>query len=169
MSGFYDSVLAATAATLKPLLATAPPGATPSQGWSVVRRTRPAWVPLQDSLPACVVAPNEALDEKVIKLLFDGEVVLGYEVYVGLFVDDRAEDPDQLERLLGARELVRDELWEPDVLGLRSLGEYDVTYFPDGPGGHPPPPNVRATWQLFRFDFKTTRSSGRGRIRREVR
>lgn len=148
MASKYQSILQATQQLLQAQAGLA--------GWSVVIRDHPAWVPLLDSLPAIVVAPRADLVERVVQNLFPdskgGVSKLAYTVYVGGFVDDRAQDQANLWRRTDAREVCRVSLWKAGVLNLgATVGEFDVNYDPSGAGGEPPPPNVKGSWQAFEF------------------
>ncbi len=153
MSAFYRIVVDAALAVVT--------DAMENRGVPVVRRTRPAWVPLLDTANTVLIAPNERMQPVVVRLLFNNVVVLGYEVFVGSFVDDRQEDADQAWKVAENLEIARGALWEPEILGLRDLyGEFDVTFDPSGGAGQPPPTGVRGWWHCFRYDFKTQRFLG---------
>ncbi len=126
----------------------------------------PAWVPLLGLMPQSVVAPRADLVEEYDPSQMamgrrggSGYVHMRLTVYVGLIVDFRPTDLDHLDMRLTFREQVRLKLWEPKVLSLAGIGEYDVDYDPNGEGGSPPPPNCDGSWQAFAFTLSTVRSS----------
>lgn len=120
-------------------------------------RKRPAFVPMQDTLPQIVVAPRADLCERVGDLYFGGTTLI-FDVYVGLIVDERWDEDHYFERL-DWREAIRRDLWEPLRLDLASIGEVDVLYDPAPVGVDDVPPNTEGGWQLFSYVISTTRAS----------
>lgn len=149
--GVYSSILTACKDVLTDLLE--------ADGWKVSLNNAPRWVQLTDQLPGVVVAPRDDLSEVILDEAFEDGAVIGYEVYVGSFVDDRAQQTQWLFKGLDVRETIRLALWSPGVLNLTGIGEYDVDYDPSGAGGVPAPANVKGSWQKFVFKFSTERAA----------
>ncbi len=146
----YKQILEASLSALETLLE--------SYGWTVLLHRAPEFVSHYAKLPLVIVAPPEDLGE-VLKLERFDLGWLGFEVFVGNFVDDRAQDRDQLWKRTDVREVIRLALWEPIALGLGSIGEFDVDYDPKGAGGKAPPDNVLGSWQKFTFWVETVRAT----------
>ncbi len=127
--------------------------------WNVIIAERPAWDPAWADLPACVIAPHPALAESVKKLNFRNDATqLSYDVFVGLFVDARSNNREQLWRRLAARQVVREDFWNPDLIGM-AAGDFDVDYQPFALMGEQPPAPARGSWQQFTVTVKVRRQS----------
>ncbi len=156
-NGIYAQILDAVRTTLTTLLE--------SSGWTVVLHRKPAYDQSFGVLPGVIVAPPEDLAEVVVEETFpdanfpQGAAWLGFPVFVGSFVDARAQQEDPLFGRTNVRETIRLALWKARVLGLETIGEYNVRYDPKGPGGEKPPAQVLGTWQKFTFEFETARSN----------
>lgn len=160
VASLYYQVLAATKAAIESIAFVS------AREWTVKLRKAPSFYPLIDRLPQIIIAPRPDLVELIEGLTMGRRGVsrpsyasLGFEAYVGLVVDSRPDDTDLLDLRFQFREEARLKLWEPGVLGLDSVGEYDVEYDPQGEGGEQPPPNTDGSWQRFRFTLRTLRSA----------
>lgn len=149
MSAIYAQVLLAVKARLE---ATASLVALP-----VKLRKRPQHVGAQDQMRQLIVAPRDDLAERVVRQTFGGVTWLVFEVYVGVVVNDEWSEELLLQRMQW-REDIRQALWEPQLLGLSAIGEFDVDYDPSGPG-EPGPARTDVDWQRFDYKVSTQRYS----------
>lgn len=152
MNRIYKQILEAVQTLLTSLLT--------SDGWTVLLHDKPTFSQVHATLPLCLVAPPEDLSEEVVEQTFGNKVWLRFPVFVGTFVDDRGTlDADQLWKRTDARETIRLALWTPRVLGLESLGEFDVDYDPSGRGGEKAPAKIKGSWQRWDFKVETARAA----------
>ncbi len=125
----------------------------------VTRRKQPKFVPLLDTMTQVIVACRVGLATRTFELHFGNQATLIFDIYVGFFVDDRPADHTQSDQRAQFREDTRLALWEPVVLALSGIGEFDVEYDPSGgDADNSLPDNVDGSWQLFSYYLRTARS-----------
>jgi len=115
----------------------------------VVIRKAPVLVPLQDRFPMLVIAPRADLAEVQIGKTSE-TLWLGFEIYLGLFVDAQW-DVTKLRWRLDRREDLRRAFLPPKSIAFLEGSVWNVQYDPRPNVPDRIPENVDGSWQMFCF------------------
>lgn len=157
MSVYYDVLTTALAAAAALPAFNAPDAGGTGRGYRKSLHKAPAWDGGLHAWPQLLAAPREDLAEQLLDEHMAGKVVLGLDVYLGLFLP-RDNTRETLRERLGRREDLRLAMYRPGLLGGVVAGQYDVRFDPAPAVQRTWPDTLDADWLLFTFLVEARRN-----------